>query len=94
MSVGLWLYYNRLFHFFKRSKIQFCAKKSHLLESVAFLDTFWVLSKSKRLRTAIHCPQSFIIKSYFLNIFLYHGSDSVVSVVVVEELLLEAMGVV
>ena len=64
------------------------------MESVAFLDTFWVLSKSKRLRTAIHCPQSFIIKSYFLNIFLYHGSDSVVSVVAVEELLLEAMGAV
>lgn len=59
---------------------------------------FWTLfefcPKGKRLRTAIHCPQSFIIKSYFLNIFLYHGSDSVVSVVVVEELLLEAMGVV
>ena len=60
--------------------------------------TFWRVShfwsKSKRLRTAIHCPQSFIIKSYFLNIFLYHGSDSVVSVVAVEVLLLEAMGVV
>ena len=41
-----------------------------------------------------HCPQSFIIESYFLNIFLYHGSDSVVSVVAVEALLLEAMGVV
>lgn len=49
---------------------------------------------SKRLRTAIDCPQSFIIESYFLNIFLYHGSDSVVSVVAVEALLLEAMGVV
>lgn len=64
------------------------------MESVAFLDTFWVLSKSKRLRTAIHCPQSFIIESYFLNIFLYHGSDSVVSVVAVEALLLEAIGAV